>query len=149
MLGFVEYRDKDCKDAVPSFERGQVAFSRDANALGAYGYCLATLERYQEATEVFTRALDLDPQPNPQSEHLRLDLALVQWKANHPQDALATLQPLLDATPAPPGVELLAASIYEAGNDTAHAVELLRKVILQDPKERGSLPRLRLSGLRP
>ena len=130
MLGFIEYRDKDCKDAVASFEHGQVALGNDANALGAYGYCLATLERYDQATDVFTKALTLDPE----SQHIRLDLALVQWRANHPQDALATLQPLLDATPALPTAQLLAAGIYETSNDTPHAVELLRKVILQDPK---------------
>jgi tetratricopeptide (TPR) repeat protein len=130
MLGFVEYRDKDCKDAVASFERGQVALSSDANALGAYGYCLATLERYDEAMDVFSKALHLDPE----SQHVRLDLALVQWRTNHPQDALATLRPLMDTTPALPTAQLLAASIYETSNDTPHAVELLRKVILQDPK---------------
>jgi tetratricopeptide (TPR) repeat protein len=130
MLGFVEYRDKDCKDAVASFERGQIALSSDANALGAYGYCLATLEHYDEAMEVFSKALNL----NPQSQHVRLDLALVQWRANHAQDALATLQPLMDTSPALPTAQLLAASIYETSNDTPHAVELLRKVILEDPK---------------
>jgi tetratricopeptide (TPR) repeat protein len=130
MLGFVEYRARDCNAAVASFERGQVVLSDDPNALGAYGYCLATLERYDEATNVFTKALTLDPQ----SQHLRLDLALVQWRANHPQDALATLQPLVDATPALPSAQLLAASIDEASNDTPHAVDLLRKVILQNPK---------------
>jgi tetratricopeptide (TPR) repeat protein len=130
MLGFVEYRDKDCKDAVASFERGRIVLSSDGNALGAYGYCLATMERYDEATDVFSKALTLDPQ----SQQVRLDLALVQWKANRPQEALATLQPLMDATPALPNAELLAASIEETSNDTPHAVELLRKVILQDPK---------------
>jgi tetratricopeptide (TPR) repeat protein len=130
MLGFVEYRDKDCNDAVASFGRGQVAVSHDANALGADGYCLATLERYDEAMGVFRKALDLDPE----SQHVRLDLALVQWRANHPQDALATLQPLIDTTPALPAAQLLAASIYETSNDTPHAVQLLRQVILQDPK---------------
>lgn len=130
MLGFVEYRDKDCNDAVASFERGQVAVSNDANALGAYGYCLATLERYDQAMDVLTKALTLDSK----SQHVRLDLALVQWRANHAQDALATLLPLTDATPAVPTAQLLAASIYESSNDTPHAVELLRKVILQDPK---------------
>lgn len=134
MMGFIEYRKKDCKDAVASFERGQVALSSDANALGAYGYCQATLERYNEAIDVFSKALALDPQLDTQSKQVRLDLALVQWKANHAQDALATLQPLTDATPALPTAELLAASIYETSNDTPHAVELLRKVILQDPK---------------
>jgi tetratricopeptide (TPR) repeat protein len=130
MLGFVEYRARDCNAAVASFERGQVVLSDDPNALGAYGYCLTTLERYDEATNVFTKALTLDPQ----SQHLRLDLALVQWRANHPQDALATLQPLIDTPPALPAAQLLAASIDEASNDTPHAVDLLRKVILQNPK---------------
>ena len=130
MMGFVEYRERNCKAAVTSFQRGQAAVNNDANALGAYGYCEATLEQYDDAIGVFTHALTLDPS----NEHVRLDLALVQWRASHAQDALATLQPLTDAAPALPAAQLLAASIYESTNDTPHAVELLRKVILQDPK---------------
>jgi tetratricopeptide (TPR) repeat protein len=130
MMGFVQYREKDCKAAIASFQQGQVALGGDANALGAYGYCLATLEQYDEAIAVFTKALSLDPQ----SEHVRLDLALVQWRGNHPQDALSTLQPVLDSANSPPAAQLLAASIYESTNDTARAVNLLRKVILEDPK---------------
>ncbi len=134
MMGFIEYRKRECKEAVASFQRGQVELSRDTNVLGAYGYCLATLEHYDQAIDIFSKALALDPQLDSQSRHIRLDLALVQWKANHAQDALATLQPLLNATPVLPAAELLAASIYETSNDTPHAVEWLRKVILQDPK---------------
>ena len=134
MLGFLEYRAKDCKAAVPSFERGQVALSSDVNALGAYGYCLATLERYDEAADVFSKALNVGAPPDAQSPQLRLDLALVQWRANHAQQALATVQPLVDASSALPAAELLSASIYESLQDTPHAVEQLRKVILQDPK---------------
>lgn len=130
MLGFVEYREKNCKDAVASFQRGQAALAQQPNALGAYGYCLASLERYEESIPVFQQALDLASR----SQHLRLDLALVEWKSNHPQDALAALQPLIDAMPALPLAQLLAANIYESSNDTPKAVELLRKVILEDPK---------------
>jgi len=134
MMGFIKYLDKDCKGAVASFERGHVLLSGDPKTLGADGYCLATLERYDEAIDVFKRAAALDPQLDSQGQHVRVDLALVQWRANHSQDALATLQPLIEATPALPSAQLLAASIYEASNDTPRAVDLLRKVILQDPK---------------
>jgi tetratricopeptide (TPR) repeat protein len=134
MLGFLQYRAKDCKDAVASFERGQVALSSDENALGAYGYCLAMLERYDEAADVFSKALNLDSELDAQSQQIRLDLALVQWRANHAQQALATVQPLVDASPALPAAQLLSASIDETLQDTPHAVEQLRKVILQDPK---------------
>lgn len=130
MLGFIEYREKDCKQAVENFQQGQAALVKQPSALAAYGFCMATLERYEESVPLFQQALDLDSQ----SQSLRIDLAIAEWKANRQQDALATLQPLLEAaTPSEPA-QLLAANIYETSNDTSHAVELLRKVILDDPK---------------
>lgn len=130
MLGFVEYSEKDCEAAVANFQRGQAALAKQPNALGAYGFCLATLKRYDESIPLFLQALDLDPK----SRHIRVDLAIAQWRANHPQDALDALQPLIDAFPPSTSAQLLAATIYESSNDTPHAVELLRKAILEDPK---------------
>jgi tetratricopeptide (TPR) repeat protein len=131
MLGFLEYRDHDCEHAVTDFQKASQALAQQPNALGAYGSCLALLGRYEDSVPVFQQALTLEPD----SQKLRLNLALAQWKANHAQDALATLQPAIESSPANQNALLLAAGIYEATNDTAHATELLRKAILAVPKD--------------
>jgi tetratricopeptide (TPR) repeat protein len=130
MLCFLEYRDKDCANAVSDFEKGSQVLPAQPNALGAYGSCLATLSRYDDSVAVFQQALAA----MPGSRRFRLNLAVAQRKANHSGDALITLQPLMEASPADGAALLLAADIYESTNDTAHAVELLRKAILVNPK---------------
>jgi tetratricopeptide (TPR) repeat protein len=77
----------------------------------------------------FADALALDP-ARPEA---RYNLALAQQNAHRPEDALKSLQTLLDQ--APPNVDALAlaADIHESVNETAQAVDLLRKAILADP----------------
>ncbi|QNI32579.1 tetratricopeptide repeat protein [Alloacidobacterium dinghuense] len=130
MLGFLEYREKNCTDAVSDFERGSQALANQPNGLGAYAACLAMLSRYDESIPVFQQALNLQPD----SQRIRLNLAIAQWKANRASDALATLQPALDSSPPEENALLLAANIDESTNDTSHAVQLLRKAILANTK---------------
>lgn len=53
--------------------------------------------------------------------------------AQHPKDALATLQPMLDSSNADANVMDLAASAYEADGNTPEAVRILRQAILSVP----------------
>jgi tetratricopeptide (TPR) repeat protein len=55
--------------------------------------------------------------------------------SKHADDAMATLQPLIEATPVDTEVSMLAADILESKGDIARAVELLRKAILASPKD--------------
>jgi tetratricopeptide (TPR) repeat protein len=71
----------------------------------------------------------------PTSRQIRFNLALAQWRANDAEDALATLQPATLDSAGDEDVLLLAADIYESINDTEHAIELLRKAILANPKK--------------
>ncbi len=129
MLGYLDYAAKDCKAAIPHFEQGGDVLAKQPTALAAYGSCLAEFDRYAQAVPIFQQALSIDPS----LAGVRFNLALSQWKTGETEAALATLKPLVesDRTGEP---LLLAADIYESANDTPHALELLRRAILDDPK---------------
>jgi tetratricopeptide (TPR) repeat protein len=129
MLGYLDYAAKDCKAAVPHFEEGGDVLAKQPSVLAAYGSCLAEADQYTKAVPIFQQALSLDPS----LVGVRFNLALSQWKAGETEAALMTLQPLVESDRAGEPL-LLAADIYESANDTPHALELLRKAILDDPK---------------
>ena len=130
MLGFLEYRDKDCTQAVSDFEKGLQALANQPSGLGAYASCLVMLNRYEDSVPLFQQALALQPT----SQQLRMNLAIAQWKANRASDALETLRPAIESSPVDENALMLAANIDESVNDTANAVQLLRKAILANPK---------------
>ena len=130
MLGVVAYREKDCSSAVVHFQKAGDLLSSQPAALAEYGSCLAKLGQFENATPVLQQALAAQPG----NQQVRYNLALAEWKANHPEDAMATLQPAGDS-PEDEEFSLLAADISESQNDTARAIELLRKAILAQPKK--------------
>jgi tetratricopeptide (TPR) repeat protein len=71
---------------------------------------------------------------NPDDRRERQLLASIQMMAHRPQDAIATLDPMLG--PGKPDVETLelAATAYEDAHDTEKAVDTLRQAILLDPQ---------------
>jgi tetratricopeptide (TPR) repeat protein len=131
ILGVIEYRKKNCAEAVAHFQKAAAVIAGQPEALTEYGSCLTLLKNDEEAAAVFTKVLALD---STKSE-ARYNLALAQWNAHHAEDALATLQPLIKTTPLDEDAATLAADILESMGDTAHAVELLRKAILANPKK--------------
>jgi len=131
MLGVLDYRKRNCTDAVDHFRKAAGAIAGQPGALSEYGACLALLNRDEDAVTPFAQALALDPSVR----EARYNLALAEWDAHHADDALATLQPLMDATPADEDALGLAAEILESKGDTPRATELLRKAILADPKK--------------
>ena len=62
----------------------------------------------------------------------RRALVAVQLAAGRPQEALATMQPLLDSDPDVSTMRL-AAAVYEANKDTPNAVKILRDAIVKRP----------------
>lgn len=130
MLGVLDYRKRSCSDAVGHFQKAAGAIASQPGALSEYGACLAFLNRDEDAVTAFAQALAFDPG----RREARDNLALAQWDAHHADDALATLQPLMDAAPADEDALDLAAEILEAKGDTPRATEVLRNAIVADPK---------------
>jgi tetratricopeptide (TPR) repeat protein len=129
MLAFLDYAAKDCVGAIPHFEKGGEVLANQPIALAAYGACLAQAGQYDQAIPRFQQALTAEPSV----ASIRFNLALAQWKANQPQEALLTLQPALESGTSQGDPLLLAAEIHESMNDTQPAIELLGRAILSDP----------------
>jgi tetratricopeptide (TPR) repeat protein len=130
MLAVLEYQQGNCESAVRHFERASSLFDDRPRALHGYATCLVQLRQFDRAAKVFQRTLAL----NPDDARERRLLASIQLMAHQPQDALATLQPLLQANSQGADTLELAATAYEGANDTPQAVATLRQAILLDPR---------------
>jgi tetratricopeptide (TPR) repeat protein len=128
MLAVLEYQRRNCAAAIGHFEKAGTLLDSQLDALHAYATCLVRLKQPDRAAKVFQRALALDPDDRRE----RRLLASVQLMAHQPQDALATLEPLLHGADAE--TLELAATAYEAVKDTPQAVSTLRQAILLDPE---------------
>jgi tetratricopeptide (TPR) repeat protein len=128
MLAVLEYQRGDCATAAGHFEKAGTLLDSQLDALHAYTTRLVRLKQPDRAAKVFQRALAL----NPDDRRERRLLASVQLMAHQPQDALATLEPLLHGADAE--TLELAATAYEAVKDTPQAVSTLRQAILLDPE---------------
>src|SRR5438067_40221 len=129
MLAVLEYRQGNCVAAAEHFEKSGAMLDSELPALHAYATCLVRLKRLGEAAQVFLRAVNLQPE-DPQQRRL---LASIQLMNHKPQDAVATLGPLLEQNPTWETLEL-ASSAYEDAQDTDQAVSALRQAILLDPR---------------
>ena len=131
MLAVLLYNKHQCEEAAQHFHAAAEAIATQPDALTEYGICLGQLQKYQEATPIFTKALEVQPQ----NAGYRYNLAFSQWKAGQNETALQTLQPRLDSGAKDVPTLLLAADILEAENNTPRAVELLRQAILANPQQ--------------
>jgi tetratricopeptide (TPR) repeat protein len=130
MLAVLEYRQGNCVAAIPNFEKAGELLDSQLDALHAYATCLVKLKRLDEAVTTFQRSLAL--RPDDPREHLIL--ASIQLMAHKPQDALVTLQPLLEAKSVDAGTLQLASAAYEDAGDTPQAVSTLRQALLLEPR---------------
>lgn len=130
-LGVLDFRTRDCTNAVNHFEHAGAMIQHEPGVLSQLGYCLAELGRDGEAASTFARVVALDPN----RPGARYNLALAQLNDHHPNESLDALQPLLQRTPVQPDVLVLAADAYEEKEDTEHAVTLLRQALLTDPRD--------------
>ncbi|HEY1579241.1 MAG TPA: tetratricopeptide repeat protein [Terracidiphilus sp.] len=130
MLAVVAEKRGDCKTAIKHYgASGQLLYSQP-EAMQGYGTCLLKLNQTEKALEVFQQMVTIQPD----KPEFRRGLAAVQLAAGKPADAIATLQPLLNAG-ADVSTMRLAASIYEANKDTPSAVKTLREAIVKDPQQ--------------
>lgn len=132
MLAVLAYRRGDCASAVLHFEQSGSLSKSQPGALQEYGDCLVRLKEPEKAISLFSRALAESTGPGLE---LRCLLASVQMMAQHPKDAIITLQPLLQGNSTDSNVLDLAASAYEADGNTPEAVRLLRQAIVTDPHD--------------
>lgn len=130
MLAVLEYREGNCQNAVGHFERAGALVESQLDALHAHATCLLRLKQLDGAIRVFHRAVTLQP-GDPRERRL---LAAVQLMAEKPQDAIATLTPLLDGAQPDAETLSLASAAYEKAGDTPRAVGTLRQAILLDPR---------------
>ena len=130
MLALLAEKNGDCATAVRHFPKSAPMFDSKPEALQGYGVCLLKLKRTEEAIGVFQHLV----RSRPGDVRCRRALAAVQLAANKPQEALVTLQPLLNSTPDISTMRLAAAN-YEANKDTPNAVKILRDAIVKDPLE--------------
>jgi tetratricopeptide (TPR) repeat protein len=131
MLAALEYKKADYTAAGEDFGAAEEALRAQPDALMEYALCLARLDRPADAVARLQQVLAL----RSDDAGARYDLALIQWRTNAAADALATLQPQLDARTANSRMLRLAANIHEANNETPQAVELLRAAILANPDD--------------
>lgn len=130
MLAVLEYRQGNCAAAVAHFARSGHLLDSQLDGLHAYATCLVRLKRFQDAVAVFHRAVALAPD-TPEERKL---LASLQLMTHKPQDAVTTLQPVLQKTPTAQILQL-AATAYEDSGATDKAVAALRQAILLDPHD--------------
>jgi tetratricopeptide (TPR) repeat protein len=130
MLAVLEYREGKCDVAISHFEKGGALLESQLDAQHAYGTCLVRLRKLDDAIKVFQHTVTL----KPDDQHERQILASVQVMAKRPQDAIATLEPLLHAESPDASTLELASTAYEDVGDTPRAVSALRQAILLDPK---------------
>lgn len=130
MLAVLAYQQGNCAVAVSHFQHAGELIDSQIDALHAYATCLAKLKRFDDATAILQKAMALRPD-DPSERHI---LASLQLMGHKPQDALATLEPLLDSQKADSNTLELASRAYEDAGDTPHAVSTLRQALLLDPR---------------
>ena len=129
MLGVLAYKQRDCTSAVKHFRASRDVINSQPVALAQYGSCLMDLQQADDAIDVFRQIQLL----TPDDPHARYNLAVAQLAAHQAKDAIATLQPLLQAQPPDSDVLDLASSAFEETGDTPRAVQLLRHAIIANP----------------
>jgi tetratricopeptide (TPR) repeat protein len=131
MLAVLAYQKGDCSGAVEHFAQSGSLVESQPGALQQYGVCLVKLRQMNQAITVFEKALD----KNSADRRVRYQLAAVQLIAEHSEEAIDTLAPLLQATSVDIRTLQLAAAADEANGDTRNAVRLLRQAIVTDPRD--------------
>jgi tetratricopeptide (TPR) repeat protein len=129
MMAILEYQQNNCIAALPHFEKAVTLFESRPPALHAYAACLVKQKQFEKAAEVVQTSLA----SHPDDAHERRILASIQLVAQHPAEAVATLEPLLNSKPDAQTLEL-ASQAYEQAHETEKAVDALREAILRDPQ---------------
>lgn len=131
MLGTLEQRGGNCRQAVVQFEASKEAIANHPGSLEAYGYCLSRLGRTADAIPVFRQLIPLVPG----STYPVYDLAVLLVSTKQYQEAANVLQPFLTAGQNDADVLSLASQAYEGTGNTPKAVALQRQAIVANPSD--------------
>lgn len=129
MLAAIDYRRGDCASAVKHFQAGGAEVSSEPVALEEYGDCLVRIGQAGEAVSVFLKLSEM----SPGDARATYNVAVAQIAAGKSQEAIQTLQPLLEAKSPDSSVLDLASEAYESLGETPQAVKLLRQAIILGP----------------
>jgi tetratricopeptide (TPR) repeat protein len=127
MLAAILRSQGKCSDALIHYEAAKTLYESRPDLLQGYGACLANLGDFKGALSWYVQLLASNP-----SDNIRYDVALLQWKTLARDDALATLEPLVNEKQWEPALAL-ASKIHEEKGETPEAVRLLRDAILKAP----------------
>lgn len=130
MLAILDFQQENCSKAVEHFEKAGPLFDTKPAGLHAYAICLVRLHRPDQAIPLVQRVLG----QNPGDDRERRLLASLQLMAHQPQNALATLSPLLSGAPDSGTFELVSAACEDA-HETQKAVDALRQALALDPQD--------------
>ena len=130
MLAVLEYRQGQCANAVTHFEKSGELIDTQLDALHAWATCLVRLKRVDAAERIFQRIIAL----HPEDRRERQLLGSIQLMGHKPQDTLATLTPVLQASDVDAATLELASTAYEESGQTMEAVNALRQAILLEPR---------------
>lgn len=130
MLAVLDYRQGNCAGAIQHFEKAGQLIDSQLSALHAYATCLMKVKRLDAAITTLQKGVALSPD-DARERHVLASLQLMDHK---PQDAIATLRPLLDQQTVDSGTLELASRAYEDSGDTPQAVSTLRQALLLDPR---------------
>ncbi len=117
----------NCAGALSHYRSSSVLFPDRPDLQQGYGFCLASTADLHAALEQYSSLLASRP-----NDTIRYDVALLQWKTHANDEALATLDPLLNGR-ADSAVLGLASRVHEDRSETPEAVDLLRRAILASP----------------
>jgi tetratricopeptide (TPR) repeat protein len=116
-----------CGDALVHYEAAKALYPSRPDLVEGYASCVARGGDTKSALALYLQLLATDP-----SNAVRYDVSLLQWKTQAPDDALATLAPLVSEEKWEPALAL-ASKIHEELGQTPEAVNLLREAILRSP----------------
>ena len=129
MAAMLDYHSGSFTEAAERFRKAGAAIADQRSAMDAYAETLALLQRDDEARTLLSTIV----RQWPDDAHARYNLAILQSRKGQNDDALKTLQPLVDVKDE--SALSLAASLHESIGDTPTAVELLRSAIATNPKD--------------
>jgi arylsulfatase A-like enzyme/Tfp pilus assembly protein PilF len=111
------------------------AKGNDPDALNAYGIALADQGKVNEASEIFQRVLQTDPNNAPALQNL----GIVALRRNDINGAQSFLNRALELNPRLPLALNTLGVVYARQNDFAHAVDAWNRAVAIDPRQYDAL----------